>query len=62
MIFWEIEKFILFRFFFKIIFLHAEKIFFDDIFLKSHLRYQDNHFDTVSERFYPLKVLKNPII
>ena len=48
--------------FFKIIFLHDEKIFFDEIFFKPHLQYQENHFDTVSESFYAHKVFKNPII
>ena len=39
------------RFFFKMIFLHDEKIFFDEIFLKVHLQVEENRFKAVSKRF-----------
>ena len=38
------------RFFFKIIFLHDEKIFFDGIFLKVQLQIQENRLEAVSGR------------
>ena len=41
--------------FFKIIFLHDEKIFFDGIFLKVHLLVEENRLEAVSERFHLFK-------
>ena len=43
------------RFFFKIIFLHDEKIFFDGIFFEVHLLIQANRFEVISNRFQQSK-------
>ena len=52
----KIKMFVFFlSFFFKFIFLHDAKIFFDGIFFKAHLEIQENWLEVVSERFRQYK-------
>ena len=56
----EISR-IFFEIFFKIIFLHDEKIFFDGIFLKVQLLVKENRLEAVPERYRQFKDKKNDL-